>query len=113
MSEDSHCSSSTSLTISSISYIIPTHHRMEPACNSTGARYVYDSVECFLSTWENGARVEETLNGGGDLSTAGFLNDAVLGKVSLPTMAIAHHKGKHRRALALAGRAAHISDTDR
>lgn len=54
---------------------------MKPPHDSAKARFVNDSVECFLSTWNKGARDEARL-GWDKLSSAGFLKDPVEGLVS-------------------------------
>lgn len=46
-----------------------------------GGGFVYDAVECWLSVWDGGSRVETGLGGGEALAKAGFLGDPVVGKV--------------------------------
>lgn len=58
----------------------------QPAWNSSAARYVYDAVEFFVSTWEKGTRYEERLTGRDELEAVGFLRDPVIGKVR-----VGHH----------------------
>ena len=70
---------------------------MKPPYDSAKARFVYDSVECFLSTWNKGARDEARL-GLEELSAAGFLKDPVEGKVSMYTIRtmVSHVPGRVR-----------------
>ena len=57
------------------------HVGAQPAWDSAAARFVYDAVEFFVSTWEKGSRYEERLTGRDELEAAGFLRDPVVGKV--------------------------------
>lgn len=43
---------------------------------------MYDAVGIFASTWNSSVRSEAQIRGTGDLTRAGFLEDAVKGKVS-------------------------------
>lgn len=53
----------------------------KPAWNSASARFVYDSVDCFVTTWDKGARHEARVGGSDEFRAAGFLGDPVEGKV--------------------------------
>ncbi|CAM9794778.1 unnamed protein product, partial [Scytosiphon promiscuus] len=56
----------------------------KPTWNSKAARFVYDTIDCFVSTWEKGLRDETKSSCGNDLAAAGFLRDPVAGKMSDP-----------------------------
>ncbi|CAM9780422.1 unnamed protein product, partial [Pylaiella littoralis] len=56
----------------------------KPAWNSASARFVYDSVDCFVTTWDKGIRHEARVSGSDEFIAAGFLGDPVAGKLSDP-----------------------------